>query len=99
MRISQIYIDAIKQYAYSIFGSGTKVFLFGSRVDDSRKGGDIDLYIVPDNTEDRKKLFTKKIAFLTQLKSIIGEQKIDVLIAKDAQRTIEVEAMRTGIVL
>jgi len=36
---------------------------------------------------------------LTQLKSIIGEQKIDVLVAKDADRSIEIEAMQTGVAL
>ncbi len=37
MRISQNYIDAIKKYTYIVFGDATEVFLFGSRVDDSRK--------------------------------------------------------------
>lgn len=99
MRISQKYKDAIKQYTHTIFGDTAEVFLFGSRVDDSRKGGDIDLYIVPHTDDDRSKLFSKKISFLTQLKSVTGEQKIDVLISKDEHRSIEKEARMTGIAL
>ena len=99
MRISQNYIDAIKKYTHIVFGDTAEVFLFGSRVDDSRKGGDIDLYIIPHSTDDRRKLFSKKISFLTQLKSVIGEQKIDVLIAKDEHKSIEKEARMTGIAL
>jgi len=88
MRISQQYVDAIKQSTQTIFGKSTEVFLFGSRVDDSKRGGDIDLYIVPHSKDDRSNLFSKKISFLTQLKSVIGEQKIDVLMSKDTKRSI-----------
>jgi len=38
-------IHSIKQVAAEVFGSGAHLFLFGSRVDDQRRGGDIDLYI------------------------------------------------------
>jgi len=60
MRLSQNYVNVIEQYTHNIFGNETKVFLFGSRVDDSRRGGDIDLYTVPKNREDRKNFFPKK---------------------------------------
>ena len=35
----------IQDTASAIFGTNAKVFLFGSRLDDALKGGDIDLYI------------------------------------------------------
>ncbi|MDP1659470.1 MAG: hypothetical protein Q8L73_09005 [Methylotenera sp.] len=50
---------------------------FGSRVDDTRKGGDIDLYIV---TDQQSRLGEKRIDFLAQIKHKIGDQRIDLVI-------------------
>ena len=78
MRLQDFEINSIKSTANQIFGKGSKVVLFGSRVYDNVKGGDIDLYIQP---SDKNNLWEKKIAFLVQLKSTIGDQKIDVILA------------------
>ena len=45
MRLQSKEVDAIRQAAKDTFMSGTAVFLFGSRVDDSKRGGDIDLLV------------------------------------------------------
>ena len=45
MRLSKREIEAILQVAEDIYGTDVKVYLFGSRVDDSRRGGDIDLLV------------------------------------------------------
>jgi predicted nucleotidyltransferase len=45
MRINNETIELIKELANKYFGVDNKVFIFGSRIDDSKKGGDIDLYI------------------------------------------------------
>lgn len=96
MRLSKAESEIIKADAIKVFGPGVKVYLFGSRVDDEKKGGDIDLYIVPKTAGD---LYDKKIRFLIQLDQDIGEQKIDVVIAKDKKRLIEQEAVSKGIQL
>ena len=96
MRLTAFEITAIKQNATTIFGDAAKVYLFGSRVDDSKKGGDIDLYVVSENQDN---LYEKKIKFLSALDRTLGEQKIDVVIAKDKNRPIEKEAMTQGIEL
>ncbi|MDH5719770.1 MAG: nucleotidyltransferase domain-containing protein [Spirochaetia bacterium] len=35
----------MKSKAEEVFGSNAKVYLFGSRAEDTKKGGDIDLFI------------------------------------------------------
>jgi len=67
------------------------VYLFGSRIDSFKKGGDIDLYLDVVNTND---LYAKKSDFLIKLESKIGEQKIDVVFKKDSSREIEKEAQK-----
>ncbi len=98
MRLQQFEIEAIKKTAINVFGIQSKVMLFGSRVDDSQKGGDIDLYITPGN-DTEEKVSIKKITFLVKLKSLIGDQEIDVVLAKDESRLIEKEALQKGILL
>lgn len=78
MRISKKEIEIIKTLAIQKFGEGTKVFLFGSRINDSKKGGDIDLLIRNEKAE--RLTVSAKINFLTELKNLIGEQKIDVVL-------------------
>ena len=40
-----------------------------------------------------------KIKFLVSLEQKIGEQKIDVILAADKNRSIEQQAIRTGVLL
>lgn len=47
MRLSTNQIFAIRQAATVAFSQGTSVWLFGSRVHDAKKGGDIDLLVCP----------------------------------------------------
>ncbi len=96
MRLTLFEITTIKHSAQNIFGDTVKVYLFGSRVDDNKKGGDIDLYLVPENKDN---LYEKKIKLLSALDRALGEQKIDVVIAKDKTRPIEKEAIEKGIEL
>lgn len=98
MRLTPQEQNAIKETFIKTFKSG-KIYLFGSRTDDTQRGGDIDLYILLDYKESPQILFDKKIEFLGRLQDKIGEQKIDVIISKDKNRAIEKEAFSTGIEL
>lgn len=93
MRLSQTYIEVIKKYFNQFFQNG-EIYLFGSRVDDSKKGGDIDLYLV---LKEHSNLFEKKIKFLSRVKRELGEQKIDIVFNSDSSRLIEKEALKWGI--
>ena len=94
MRLSKFEIKMIQKAFKETFEDG-KIYLFGSRVDDSKRGGDIDLYVVPNG--ELCDLYDIKMRFLAMLQENIGEQKIDVIIAKDANRPIEKEALKQGV--
>ncbi len=94
MRLNQKYSNTIKEAAQKYFGVNTTVYLFGSRVDDSKKGGDIDLYIEP---EVKDGLLKKKLRMLAELHKILGEQKIDIVIKRsESLRYIEEVAKSEG---
>lgn len=93
MRLTEFEIKAIKEAAAEIFGENVQVLLFGSRVDDSKKGGDIDLFVKAEVNDK----FASKIKFLLALERKMGEQKIDVVFAEDNNRAIEQQALSTGI--
>ena len=77
MRLTQIEIESITNLASRHFGSDVQVLLFGSRVDNMKKGGDIDLFIK--NSDEALLTLETKIQFLAELKRVIGNQKIDVV--------------------
>jgi predicted nucleotidyltransferase len=95
MRLSQKEITAIKKYFQEFFQEGD-IYLFGSRVDDSKRGGDIDLYI---STPNKKNIYDKKMHFIIHLKRAIGEQKIDVVLDMNQNRLIDKIAKREGVKL
>ena len=78
MRLSRFEITQIKELARNHFGDHVKVYLFGSRTDDTKRGGDIDLLIQHKQAESLT--LQAKVRFLAQLKQKIGEQKIDVVL-------------------
>jgi len=98
MRLNIVEQKSIKDTFYDVFDEG-EIYLFGSRVDDEKKGGDIDLYISLDQPLSIESRANKKTKFILSLEDKLGEQKIDVIISKDKSRSIEVEALLSGIKL
>lgn len=71
-----------------------RVYLFGSRVDDAKKGGDIDLLVMSDRlTSDDKR--TIKI----KLYELLGEQKIDIVLAAEDSDPFVRLALEKGVEL
>lgn len=75
MRLTSTEIRAIKNQAARHFGPQVRVWLFGSRVDDAQRGGDIDL-LVEANLPDAAAALAAEIRFRVDLQSEIGEQKM-----------------------
>ena len=78
MRLKDFEQDAILSVVRRL-DNNASVYLFGSRADDTKKGGDIDLYVETACT-NADQVLDMKLRFLTALKSKIGDQKIDVII-------------------
>ena len=95
MRLLPQYKETIKRSFLEVFGQG-EVYLFGSRTNDAKRGGDIDLFL---EIEDKRDLFAKKLKFLARIKKRLGEQKIDVVFNEDPKRLIEKEARKWAIKL
>lgn len=51
MRLTHRQREIIRQAAYRYLGDKARVYLFGSRTDDNRRGGDVDLLIEIDQSE------------------------------------------------
>jgi predicted nucleotidyltransferase len=96
MRLTSDQQQAIQTAAEDAFGEGVAVWLFGSRVDDLKKGGDIDLLVRPvKGSADQP--FARKIRMLTALERRLGERKIDVVVeTADDKRPIVAIAHATG---
>lgn len=97
MRLNKKYIETIKRLTKNYFGPDSKIYLFGSRADDNKKGGDIDLYIETNHDGD---VFDTKIKLLVELKKIIGEQKIDIVVNNQRDdKIIYKVAQQEGVIL
>jgi len=99
MRLNPEQISGIRESVCEVFGTDTEVWLFGSRTDDRKRGGDIDLLIVPPllSSEDR---LLRKLRLLKRLEQRLGERKLDVVIEKPGDERLIVRVARdTGIKL
>ncbi len=101
MRLTKFEIEIIKRVATEIWGNKTMICLFGSRADDSKKGGDIDLLIQPAGEQRPEKVMLQKSEFLSKLEILLGEQKIDVLVQTPYNKNLKIikTAQLNGIIL
>lgn len=97
MRLTAEQIAHIHAAVTELLGPDARVYLFGSRVDDTRKGGDIDLYIeVPSLSQPRLRL---QAQLQRRLWDRLGPQRIDLLIRTETEalRPIHRDALEQGV--
>jgi predicted nucleotidyltransferase len=95
MRLSASEITAIREEIGSI-DSKAEVYLYGSRVDDSARGGDIDLLVISDTLGFREVLRLRQ-----RILDRIGWQQLDLLVRRRDQidEPLAAIARETGVKL
>ena len=79
MRLTEDQIQAIRQLTSQVAGGQSRVRIFGSRLDDQSKGGDIDLLIeLAEPVENPALMAARLSAFIS--KAMHG-RKVDVLLS------------------
>lgn len=79
MRLTQELQTAICAAGAEIFGVGVGVWLFGSRVDDSKRGGDIDILLDIHDTVNNPALLAAQ--FSAKVTRLMDGRKVDVLLS------------------
>jgi predicted nucleotidyltransferase len=99
MRLTERQATKIREAVTRVYGPGSEVVLFGSRVDDRKRGGDIDLLVRPGPDFEGSRL-QAKIRLLGELERALGLRKIDVVLEHpEDPRPIEKVARETGVAL
>ena len=97
MRLTHEQVAIIHEAVAEVLGQEARVYLFGSRVDDRRRGGEIDLYIeLPVLAEPRSRL---QVQLQRRLWERLGPRRIDLLIRAhdEALRPIHRDALEQGV--
>jgi len=91
MRLKKDEIDLIKKEIKKLIDGD--IYIFGSRIDDNQKGGDVDIYIIPKQKFSTKERFeiSNKIKIMLEYELLMP---VDVVISKDKTREIEKEAIK-----
>jgi predicted nucleotidyltransferase len=99
MRLTPSQEQITKSTVDRVLGTENRVWLFGSRVDDELRGGDIDLFI------ETEAVFPNRAKILCRLYGALiyalGDRKLDVLLKDGRTRDAPVFniAKRTGVLL
>lgn len=83
MRMTPQQAETVRMFAHRHFGENAALWLFGSRVDDSKKGGDYD-FLVETNLSDADEIIERKIALLAELQGTaqFEDEKIDIIVKR-----------------
>ena len=99
MRLTPKEQTTIRETVSALAGPGSRVRLFGSRVDDLARGGDIDLLVEVDHAIAQPTLFSARIG--ARLQQALGDRRIDVVLAAPnlREQPIHRVARETGVAL
>ncbi|MBF0298444.1 MAG: nucleotidyltransferase domain-containing protein [Oligoflexia bacterium] len=88
MRLTKFEVNAIiNAITYVTKEIKINIYLYGSRLNDNLKGGDIDLLVEVDSTNDYDFLSLEKYTMLAKIKQekAIGDQKVDLSIVQSCK--------------
>lgn len=99
MRLTKSQVQMIKQVVAMLAGESAQVTLFGSRVDDDKKGGDVDLLVTLWDEVDHPAELSAKIS--ARLMRLFQGRKVDVLLLAPNLKTLPIHsvAKHKGVIL
>jgi predicted nucleotidyltransferase len=99
MRLTLQQIETIRQLTHRIAGDQARIRVFGSRLNDDARGGDLDLMLeLPQAVEDPALLAARLAA---QISRTMSGRKVDVLLSAPNLRRLPIHdlAYREGVLL
>lgn len=100
MSLSAAERQAVQSACRETLPAGTRVLLFGSRVDDSRRGGDIDLLVELPGPLSADDTVERRTRFTARLYRLLEERRIDVVVTQQGcpdERAVVAAARQQGI--
>lgn len=99
MRLQPDHIAVIKRVTAQVLGDDARVTLFGSRVDDHARGGDIDLFIETPTPLPNRAVAAARLA--ASIERQLGGRQIDVVLVDPLtpSQTVHAAARAHGVVL
>ena len=99
MRLTSDQVELIKSTAKTLLGDGVRVRLFGSRVDDQAKGGDVDLLVEVKSPLGEPAVVSARMA--SQISRGMQGRKVDVVLKAPnlKEQPIHRIALQHGVVL
>ncbi len=100
MRITALQYQRLTAILRQRFGQNARIWLFGSRVDDDRRGGDVDIYVEAEQVPAGGRVKAKLEAG-TALESIFDDATVDLLVRfpDDPEQPMQRIAKQTGVPL
>lgn len=100
MRITPTQRERVRKVVREQLGRGARVWLFGSRADDRKRGGDVDLYVEAEGVDDGERL-RRVIATQVALEDVFDGARVDLVVRfpDEPAKPIHTIAKRTGIEL
>ena len=98
MRLTDFQKNRIVEIIHRDFGRDAEIYLFGSRTDDFKKGGDIDLLVTSEGSPEEVE--SRRIKSITGIQFAIGDQKIDLVVTDNPDtdsRPVVKEALKKGV--
>ena len=97
VRLTERQVRDIKDAVRKVLGDEARVFVFGSRADLSRRGGDIDILVKVSRSFSPEERFDAKKRMFVELCKRLGERNIDLLVTDEPESPVEKIAMEEGV--
>ena len=84
-------IKKIREAVYE-YDKDARIYIFGSRADLNKKGGDLDILVISKRIAPSQRRFIK-----VNMYKALGEQKIDIIVTEEVNSPFLKMALKTGV--